>query len=449
MSAGLSVPGRVGRAVAAPTGASLPARTWPDRDRAAATRIRTINVGLIGLGHVGQAVARLIPEAGRLRDHGLRFRIAGALVRDLDKLRRCPTPSRVTSNPAAFLRGNFDVVIEALAEPHPARTLVARLLGRGIPVVSCNKALVAAYGTELATLAARRGTSFRYEASALAGVPFLGAFAARPLVSDLRAFTAIVNGTSNYILTALEREQCPFGTALDRARTLGLTEPDPSRDLDGVDAANKLALLASLVGWGPLTTASVDVQGIRDLTPADADAARTLGAAIKPLVHAVRDGRTVHAFVGPALVPFRHPLATLDGTLSGIQLSGRFVPDLFFSGPGAGPDITAATIVDDAVEAVTSAPVLPRAPRRTEDVLLVESPATEWFLRARFPGLVPEPSAVALVFANLNLEVRHVTAARDDARWLRIGADSRAAIDAALVRVQETHRIRAVAIRAV
>ena len=219
------------------------------------------------------------------------------------------------------------------------------------------------------------------------------------------------------------------------ARALGLTEPDPSRDLDGVDAANKLALLASLVGWGPLDNRQRRVcRASATSTPADADAARTFGAAIKPLVHAVRDGRTVHAFVGPALVPFRHPLATLDGTLSGIQLSGRFVPDLFFSGPGAGPDITAATIVDDAVEAVTSAPVLPRAPRRTEDVLLVESPATEWFVRARFPGLVPEPAAVGHAFANVNLEVRHVTAAREDARWLRIGAASRAAIDAALVR---------------
>ena len=325
--------------------------------------LRTINVGLIGLGQVGQAVARLVPEATRLKESGLRLRVTGALVRDVNRDRRCPKPARLTSNPAAFLRGNYDVVIEALGEVEPARSLVARLLGRGIPVVTANKALVAASGAELAAIAARRGTSFRYEASALAGVPFLGALAARPLVSDVHRFTAVVNGTSNFILSTIAAEQCGFDVALEAARDRGLTEPDPSRDLDGVDAANKLVLLATLFGWSGIEAASLDTQGIRGLGLADLSAARSLGATIKPLVHAERSGDTVAAFIGPALVPLDHPLASLGGTLSGIQLSGRFVSDLFFSGPGAGPDVTAATIVDDAVEAVSSGPTLPRAPR--------------------------------------------------------------------------------------
>jgi homoserine dehydrogenase len=425
---------------------------WPGAEvravaAAVTTPLRRINVGLIGLGQVGQAVARLIPEAARLKDSGLRFRIAGALVRDLNRPRRCPKPTRLTTNPAAFLRGNYDVVIEALGDAEPARTLVARLLGRGIAVVTANKALVAAHGAELSAMAARRGTSFRYEASALAGVPFLGALAARPLVSDVQHFTAIVNGTSNFILSTIAAEACGFDAALDEARARGLTEPDPSRDLDGIDAANKLSLLAGLFGWGGLDAAQLDRQGIRDLGVADLQAARSLGATIKPLVHASRDGDAVSAYIGPALVPLDHPLASLGGTLSGIQLSGRFVSDLFFSGPGAGPDITAATIVDDAVEAVTTAPVLPRTQRRPPASVRLTSPQTRWFVSARFPGLTPDPASTERVFASHGLTVIDVTTS-GDRHWLRVGSASREHVARSLAAIHETHRVETHAIRA-
>ena len=413
------------------------------------TSLRTINVGLIGLGQVGQAVARLVPEATRLKESGLRFRVTGALVRDVDRVRRCPKPARLTSNPAAFLRGNYDVVIEALGEVEPARSLVARLLGRGIPVVTANKALVAASGAELAAIAARRGTSFRYEASALAGVPFLGALAARPLVSDVQRFTAVVNGTSNFILSTIAGEQCSFEVALEAAKDRGLTEPDPSRDLDGVDAANKLVLLATLFGWSGIEAASLDTQGIRGLGFADLSAARSLGATIKPLVHAERSGDTVAAFIGPALVPLDHPLASLGGTLSGIQFSGRFVSDLFFSGPGAGPDVSAATIVDDAVEAVSSGPTLPRAPRRATTTVRLKAPETGWFVRATFPGVVPDRTSTERLFATHGLRVEAVTEAAEATRWLRLGTSTRQELSKGLTAVRETHRVDTTGVRAV
>jgi homoserine dehydrogenase len=409
---------------------------------------RTIRVGILGLGQVGQAVARLAPEAARLTESGFRVRIAGALVRDIDRPRRCLKPARLTTNPAAFLRGNYDVVVEALGTVEPARTIVARLLGRGVPVVTANKALVATHGAELARLAARRGTAFRYEASALAGVPFLGALAARPLVSDVQRLLAVVNGTSNFILSTLESERCSFDAALAKARALGLTEPDPSRDLDGLDAADKLLLLATLVGWGAAPAAALCVQGIRGLGAADLDAARRLGATIKPVVHAARTAGGFAAFVGPALVPDRHPLAALAGTLSGIQLSGRFVQDLFFSGPGAGPDVTAATILDDVVEAVTTVRPHAHHPARAARTPEVTAPATPWFIRARFPGLVPDATAVRSAFAAHNLQVTHVSDAQDDARWLTIAVASRAQVEHALATLQQTHRLQCHALRA-
>jgi homoserine dehydrogenase len=420
-----------------------------DDARVATTTVRTIKVGLVGLGHVGQAVARLAPEAARLRDAGFKFRIAGALVRDVDKPRRCVRPPRVTSNPSAFLRGNYDVVIEALGSIEPARTIVSRLLGRGIPVVTANKALVAAYGLELSALAARRGTTLRYEASALAGVPFLGALAARPLVSDVQRFTAIVNGTSNFILSKLDAEQCSFDDALAEAQALGLTEPDPSRDLDGWDAADKLSLLSSIFGWGAVTPSKIEVQGIRDITPQDLAAARSLGTTIKPVAHALLTPAGTSAFIGPAAVPLRHPLAALSGTLSGIQLAGRFVSDLFFSGPGAGPEITAATILDDAVEAVSTAPKAPRAAARPHRVSrLAAAPTTGWLVRMQFPGIAPDCDTTAHVFTPHHLQTLHVVEGGGNTRYLRVASCTRDVIDRAIAAVASTHRVRCVAWRA-
>jgi len=413
------------------------------------TTTRTIRIGIVGLGQVGQAVARLAPEAERLKASGLRFRVLGALVRDIDRPRRCPKPARLTTNPAAFLRGNYDVVIEALGTIEPARTIVARLLGRGIPVVSANKALIAAHGAELSAIAARRGTSLRYEASALAGVPFLGALASRPLVSDVTRFAAVVNGTSNFILSKLESEQCEFAHALKAAQALGLTEPDPSRDLDGLDAADKVSLLATLFGWGSIPSAAVDVQGIREISPQDFAVAHSLGATIKPIVWASRHESAVEAFIGPALVPARHPLGALGGTLSGIQFSGRYVSDLFFSGPGAGPEVTAATILDDAVEAVSMAPRFARAVRSTPVSVQLAAPATRWFVRARFPGLIPGAAAVREAFTTHGLNVRDVTDCVHDARWLVLDEATRDHVTRSLAVLRDTHRLQCLAMRAI
>ena len=410
--------------------------------------LQTIRVGLLGLGHVGQAVARLAPEASRLKEAGFRFRIGAALVRAIDKPRRCLKPERMTTNPSAFLRGNYDVVVETLGSIEPARSIVSRVLGRGIPVVTANKALVASHGRELAELAARRRTTFRYEASALAGVPFLGAFNARPLVSDIRQFAAVVNGTSNFILSTLERGQHTFAEVLEEAQALGFTEPDPARDLDGLDALDKLTLLASIFGWGALPSHRVEVEGIRRVTARDAIIAQRLNSVIRPVVFASRNPHgEVSAFVGPALVAASHPLASLRGALSGILLKGAFVSELFFSGPGAGPEITAATILDDVVEAVTTSSTLTARTSVPRVAPLAPSPATGWLVRAAFPGVVPDASTVMQLFATHNLNAIHVTDAIDDTRWIRVSAIGREQLSNALSRISTTHRLQTFAFR--
>lgn len=425
--------------------------SWPLRIRGqkpASASVRTIRIGILGLGHVGQAVARLAADRGATAHAGLKFHVEQALVRDLEKARRCPKPGRLTANPAAFLRGQYDVVVEALGEVEPARTLVVRLLGRGTSVVTANKALVAEHGAHLESIAAARGSAFRYEATALSAVPFLGTLAARPLVASVDRVLAIVNGTSNFLLTSLGEPGATFAAALARAQELGYAEPDPSRDLDGLDAADKLLLLTSLFGWGRLSREALDVTGIRRVTGDDLAAARSSGGTIKAVVSAERDANGVRAFVGPVFLPSTEPLASLSGALNGIRLDGRHVQNLFFSGPGAGPDVTAATLLDDAVQAASferRAHERPAAPSRP---VFPASPATSWFLRVSCPGVLPTPSAIASLVAATGLPVERVADhSTAHCRWVFVGPQSRRDVDAAIARLASTHRIDAAAFR--
>ena len=412
--------------------------------------VRTIRIGLLGLGQVGQAVARLSADRAATAPAGIRFHLQQALVRDAEKARSCPKLPRITCNPAVFLRGQYDVVVEALDAVEPARTLVARLLSRGTPVVTANKALVATHGPQLDAIAAAQGSSFRFEATALSAVPFLGTLAERPLVASVDRLLAIVNGTSNYLLTSLAEPGASFREALRRAQELGFAEPDPSRDVDGADAADKLLLLTSLFGWGRLSREGLEIRGIRDVTADDLAAARASGGVIKAIVTAERDATGVRAFVGPAVLPAAEPLASLSGTLNGIRLDGRHVSNLFFSGPGAGPDVTAATLLDDAVQAASMGKRIHQRPAVSLRPVFPSSPVTGWFVRVTFPGVLPGAAAVATLAASCGLHVErmaeHATAR---SRWILAGPHCRRDLDAALTALENTHRIRAAAFRRV
>lgn len=323
----------------------------PALEPVAARGRRVIQVGLLGLGNVGQAVARAAAaSAPRLREQGLALSIACALVRDVAKPRRAPRTARLTTNVEAFLRGRYDVVIDTLPGREPAGTIAGRVLGKGTPVVSANKTLIAWEGRRLRRIAARAGTSLRIEACALAGVPFIGAFERRPLAADATGFTGIVNGTSHYIVTRIG-EGVPFEAALAEAQALGYAEPDPAFDLSGQDALAKLVILAEALLGVTVRAASVTMQGIESLTAADLAAASARGGVIKPIVSAERQGSGVAAFVGPRVLPHGHPLAGVTGRDNGIVIDSRHSGRLFFAGPGAGPDVTAATLLDDAIEA--------------------------------------------------------------------------------------------------
>jgi homoserine dehydrogenase len=344
----------------------------------------TCRIGLLGLGNVGSAFARHTREAAaHLAARGFAPIVATALVRTTSRPRAAASfVTSLTSDIDAFFAEPLDVVVEALGGVEPAYTFVRRALDLGIPVVTANKSLVAARGDELAQLARRRATALRYEASCIAGVPFLGGFERRPLAARAAGVTAILNGTSNSILTAMA-SGTSFDAALADAQRLGFAEPDPSMDISGADAAEKLAILVRVFGRLVVDPAALPLDGIGRVEPDDIAAAAAFDGAIRPVAKASWHGRAVHAFVGPAFVAGGHPLSRVSGVTNGllIQSHQRNQGPLCFTGPGAGPDVTADTLLDDVAEIVAERRVRTPSPELPESAVSVTRPHSPWFVR--------------------------------------------------------------------
>lgn len=314
---------------------------------------RRVRIGLLGFGGVGQAIARAVETSGsRMAEAGLDLQCVVALVRDKTRPREAASVP-VTNDVEAWRRRNVDVVVEVLGGIEPARTLVTEALISGIPVVTANKSLVAAHGVELQTIAAEHGTALYFEASVLAGVPCVNALARRPLASGAGAWAGIVNGTSHFILTEMARGRS-FDDALVEAVSRGYAEPSSDADISGRDAAEKLTILLHLAGHADVATADLSRRGIADLEPAQLFLAHRLAGVIKPVALA-DTGASAGAWVGPAFVPLSHPFAQVRG-VTNILSVGRGDNAVLFSGPGAGPDVTAATVLDDVVEAAAAGP---------------------------------------------------------------------------------------------
>jgi homoserine dehydrogenase len=383
---------------------------------AAADSPATIRVGLFGLGHVGSAVARLAGAIGPWR-----IETTAALVRDPSRPRDAQAIA-VTTDPADIFRARPDVIVEALGGIEPARRLVLDALKRGIPVVTANKSLLAHHGEELADAAARAGVAFRYEASVIAGVPFLSTFAGRPHASRVTSIAGIVNGTTNFILSAMDGGQSGYALALADAQRRGYAEPDPSNDVRGIDAAEKLAILVRQFYGRHVDPLAIETTGMEDLTPLDFAHARALGGTLKPVVVAEPvsvDASAIAAFAGPAFVPVEHPLARVRQANNGLCIRDVAGSDLCFTGPGAGPDVTAVTILDDVIEAAARRRfdvIDAAAGRRGAPVFSVSdttaaSPTTPWLVRLAHDGSLRAPGDVLAVLA-----AHGVTASRTSIR---------------------------------
>jgi homoserine dehydrogenase len=313
-----------------------------------------LRVGLLGCGNVGAAVVRLLDEHGDdvARRAGCRLEVARVAVRDPARDRGIALDAgRLTDDAAAVVDDpGVDIVCELLGGDEPAGSLILRAFGHGKPVVTANKELLANRGRELFDAADAAGVDLYFEAAVGGGIPLI-----RPLKESLtgervRRVTGIVNGTTNFILTKMAGEGRAFDEVLTEAQALGYAEADPTADVEGHDAAAKIAILASIAFNARVTAADVFREGIARVTPEDVEVARTLGYVVKLLAVAELDAdERIAVRVHPAMLPASHPLASVRDAFNAVFVEGPNIGELMFYGRGAGGDPTATAVIGDLV----------------------------------------------------------------------------------------------------
>ncbi len=311
----------------------------------------TFKVGLLGLGTVGTGTAQvLLDSAGR---HPLlqEIEIYQIGVRSLDKERGVNLPKDIltTDLEAIVTASEVDIVVEVLGGLEPARSLILKAIHHGKHVVTANKAVISRYGDEIFTAANAAGVYVMLEAAVGGGIPVIQPLKQALSVNRIQAVTGIVNGTTNYILTRMQTEGSDFNAVLADAQKLGYAEADPSADVDGLDAADKIAILASLAFGGRIKLQEVYSEGIRNVSQADIAYADKLGFVIKLLAIAQRTqtSSALSVRVHPTLVMRSHPLASINGVYNAILIEGEPLGQVMFYGPGAGAGATASAVVSD------------------------------------------------------------------------------------------------------
>jgi homoserine dehydrogenase len=310
-----------------------------------------VGVGLLGLGVVGGGVARTLRDKAETiaRRVGQPVELRGVLVRDPSRARDVDVP--VTTDPAAVLNDpDVQIVVEMMGGEEPAHEYIRRAIENGKHVVTANKEVMAKHGPSIVAAAASNGLDVAYEASVGGGIPVIGPFKLDLLANDISRVTAIINGTTNYIITKMSQEGLDFDTALRGAQDAGYAEADPRNDIEGIDAAYKLAILSTLAFHARVSPDQVYREGITKLEPSDFRYARELGYAIKLLAIGKLVDGGLEARVHPTMVPAGTMLASVDDVFNAVQVEGDLVGRILFYGRGAGSGPTASAVVADVID---------------------------------------------------------------------------------------------------
>ena len=313
-------------------------------------------VGLLGLGTVGTGTVQLLLDTAGRNPLLQELEIYRVGVRSLGLARAVTLPTGVMTTDLEAIVSDpaVDIVVEVLGGLEPARSLILKAINNGKHVVTANKAVIARYGAEIFTAATSAGVYVLLEAAVGGGIPVIQSLKLSLSINRIQAVTGIVNGTTNYILTRMQTEGSDFAAVLADAQQLGYAEADPTADVDGLDAADKIAILASLAFGGRIKLQDVYCEGIRGVSGADIAYAQKLGFVIKLLAIAKRDFPTqsLSVRVHPTLVPQAHPLASVNGVYNAILVEGEPIGQVMFFGPGAGAGATASAVVSDILNIV-------------------------------------------------------------------------------------------------
>ena len=365
-------------------------------------------IAVLGAGNIGSAVIERLENL----DNGIvNIELKSVLVSDISKDRGFNN-DLVTDNFEEILNDNsIDLVIEVLGGVEPGKEYIKSLLGNGKAVITANKDIIADCGNELVQLAQKNNTCLYFEAAVAAGIPVL-----KPLIESLRGenlnrVTGIINGTSNYILTSME-EGSAYEDALSTAQKLGYAEPDPTNDVEGIDAMYK-AMILSLICFGATPDKdNVHTEGISTITKEDFDWASRLNKTIKLVALIDNEGAGFNARVHPVLIDTKHPLAAIRGALNAVVVEGENINQLVFSGPGAGAAPTASAVIGDVLSAChqlssKQSNWYPLRSRKNDNKNF-DDVSSSWFIRLSVsdePGVL---ASIAGTFSENNVSIESV-----------------------------------------
>jgi len=381
--------------------------------------VKPIHVGLLGLGTVGSGTIEVLrrnrEEISRRAGRDIVIKVAGA--RDLKKERTvslegielAPTAGAIVARP------DIDIVVELIGGDTDARELVLRAIDSGKHVVTANKALLARHGNEIFARAHAKGVMVAFEASVAGGVPIIKAIREGLTANRIEWIAGIINGTCNYILSEMRDKALPFDMVLAEAQRLGYAEADPAFDVEGIDAAHKLTILAAIAFGIPMQFDKVYTEGISKLTAIDIKYAEGLGYRIKLLGMTRRTRAGIELRVHPTLIPARRLIANVEGVMNAVLVKGDAVGPTLYYGRGAGAEATASAVVADLVDVTRMAtadpehrvPHLAFQPDRLSDapILAMEQIETAYYLRLRAldrPGVLAD---VTRICADLSISI--------------------------------------------
>ena len=315
-----------------------------------------VKVGLLGLGTVGSGTVTVLQRNAEeiTRRAGRGIRVTHAAARDLDKPRGCDTSGiTLTTNPAEVVNDpDIQIVVELIGGDSLAHDLVIKAIENGKHVVTANKALIAKHGNEIFAAAQKKGVMVAFEAAVAGGIPIIKAIREGLAGNRIQWLAGIINGTGNFILTEMRDKGRDFEDVLKEAQQLGYAEADPTFDVEGIDAAHKLTILASIAFGIPLQFDATYTEGISTITREDVAYAEALGYRIKHLGLTRRTGDGVELRVHPTLIPERRLIANVDGVMNAVLVMGDAVGPTLYYGAGAGAEPTASAVVADLVDVV-------------------------------------------------------------------------------------------------
>ncbi|WCK52483.1 homoserine dehydrogenase [Aneurinibacillus sp. Ricciae_BoGa-3] len=347
--------------------------------------MKKYKVALLGLGTVGSGVIRVLESHKRriASQVNAEFEVVGILVQSLHKVRSVQVnPALLTADFNEILSHDADIVIDAMGGLDPAFSYCKQALEHGCHLISANKDLLAKEGHFLHKLAEQKGVSLLYEASVGGGIPILNTLNHLLQANHVTRVHGILNGTTNYILTKMEEENLSYEAVLKRAQELGFAEANPSSDVEGLDALNKIRIISRLCFGVETAEKDVSCEGITSITQEEIQLYGKLGYRAKLIATGEKTPQGLYNRVRPALIPFAHPLAAVRDEFNGVFVSGDIVGDLFFTGKGAGALPTGSAIVEDLLNVVRGLRFEPHP--EGEGQLVSSSPDNEESIAAVF-----------------------------------------------------------------